>query len=60
MVVVFILELAAGITGYVMRGKAQEMLQNQMKSSLKNYTSDENVYSNWDKIQSMVSKKINK
>lgn len=56
MVLVFILELSAGISGYVLRSDAYEVLQDKMLKSMVNYNSTESeVYLVWDQIQDKVN-----
>ncbi|XP_055599594.1 CD63 antigen [Uranotaenia lowii] len=53
LVLIFILELAAGISGYVLRNQTYNLLQSTMQTSMKQYggnTSQEITYL-WDEIQ---------
>ncbi|XP_001605056.1 CD63 antigen [Nasonia vitripennis] len=52
MVLVFILELSAGISGYVLRNDATEVLSDKMKKSMEGYKkTNEEIYVIWDQIQ---------
>lgn len=50
LVLVFILELSGGISGYVLKSKAAELVENKMMASMKEYESPEVSYV-WDKLQ---------
>lgn len=55
---IFILELAAGISGYVLRSDASDLLQNSLQGSLKEYnsTNENNPYTLiWDYVQTNVT-----
>ncbi|OXU28496.1 hypothetical protein TSAR_015839 [Trichomalopsis sarcophagae] len=55
MVLVFILELSAGISGYVLRNDATEVLSEKMKKSMENYNkTNVETYVIWDQIQQEV------
>ncbi|XP_053694047.1 CD63 antigen-like [Sabethes cyaneus] len=53
LVLIFILELAAGISGYVLRNDTYNLLSNSMKNSMKKYGANDSqeVTIIWDKIQ---------
>lgn len=50
LVLVFILELSGGISGYVLKSKASDLIENKMMASMKEYKSPEVSYV-WDKLQ---------
>lgn len=55
MVVVFILELSAGISGYVLRGSATEVVQENMKATMKKYQDPKSdIAAVWDQLQTDV------
>lgn len=57
---IFILELAAGISGYVLRNDTYNLVSNTLQSSMGKYggnTSNEITYI-WDEIQVDVSMKL--
>lgn len=57
MVLVFILELSAGISGYVLRNDATEVLSKKMKESMVAYDKNNTeIYMIWDSIQQDVRK----
>lgn len=51
MAVVFILELSAGISGYVLRGSASENIKEKMHETMKNYNKSVDITEVWNKIQ---------
>ncbi|CAK9807379.1 CD63 antigen [Anthophora plagiata] len=50
LVIVFILELSGGISGYVLRVRASTVVQDKMKETMKMYNSTE-IQLVWDKLQ---------
>lgn len=57
LILIFILELSAGISGYILRGSTTEYLDQKLKESLNKYntTNAEENTKTWDIIQSTVS-----
>lgn len=62
MILVFILELAAGISGYVLRNQTMDLVETGLNNSMRYYgTAEENPKSNmeitvlWDQVQTGVS-----
>lgn len=51
----FALELGAGITGYMMRGEVGNMLENRLNDTLREYNTKEDVRRSWDIMQHDVS-----
>ncbi|KZC11628.1 CD63 antigen, partial [Dufourea novaeangliae] len=51
LLLIFALELGAGISGYMMRGEVRQMLENRMTSTVEQYSSDANVRRSWDIMQ---------
>ncbi|XP_014205277.1 CD63 antigen [Copidosoma floridanum] len=51
MTLIFVLELAAGISGYVLRGNASEVVEHSMKEKMPSYTNNSEIYEFWDRIQ---------
>ncbi|XP_011306307.1 CD63 antigen [Fopius arisanus] len=54
MVLVFILELSAGISGYVLRNEAADMIKNKMLGTMRNYAYDNTtteITLVWDNLQ---------
>ncbi|XP_011495693.1 PREDICTED: CD63 antigen [Ceratosolen solmsi marchali] len=51
MVLVFILELSAGISGYVLRNTASENIQEKMLETMKNYNKSVDITEVWNKLQ---------
>lgn len=54
--IIFALELGAGISGWVMRNEVDSMLLNRMNSTFYQYKSDEAIRRAWDILQYDVSK----
>lgn len=54
MVIVFILELSGGISGYVLRARTSSIIQNKMKDTMKIYTDNKEIAYVWDKLQQDV------
>jgi len=55
LLLIFALELGAGITGYMMRGEVSDMLQNRLNGTLQVYNTNEDVRRSWDIMQHDVS-----
>uniref|UniRef100_A0A1W7RAS2 Tetraspanin n=1 Tax=Hadrurus spadix TaxID=141984 RepID=A0A1W7RAS2_9SCOR len=47
----FIIELAAGITAFVFRNKLEKVIENNMKDSMKKYNTTTDVTKSWDYVQ---------
>ncbi|XP_066586848.1 CD63 antigen-like [Prorops nasuta] len=52
LLLIFALELGAGISGYMMSGEVSTMLENRMNSTMHEYNSKDDVRKSWDIIQS--------
>ncbi|XP_012277769.1 CD63 antigen [Orussus abietinus] len=52
MVLVFIMEFAGGISGYVMRNQASEIIEQKMHQSLQKYLTSDEIHAVWDEMQS--------
>jgi CD63 antigen len=55
LLVVFGLELAGGITGYVLRDDVGDILQNTVNNSMSKYTYNNEITKTWDIMQHDVS-----
>ena len=57
LILIFILELAAGISGYVLRNDTRELVSNALNSSMKSYGGENagDITLVWDEIQVDVS-----
>lgn len=55
MVVIFILELIAGISGYVLRNEAADAIQIKMMSTMTRYNESKEVQGFWDQLQEQVT-----
>ncbi|XP_012229465.1 CD63 antigen [Linepithema humile] len=51
LLLIFALELGAGITGYMMRGEVSNMLENRLNSTLRAYNTNEDIRRSWDIMQ---------
>lgn len=53
MITVFILELSAGISGYVLRNEAHDMLDANLRHTMKEYGNNKTDYITkiWDEVQ---------
>lgn len=53
LVIVFILELSGGISGYVLRTRASSIIQDKMKSTMQHYNASSNteITAIWDNLQ---------
>ncbi|KOC60444.1 CD63 antigen, partial [Habropoda laboriosa] len=51
LVIVFILELSGGISGYVLRARASSIVQGKMIDSMKLYDNNTEIHTIWDKLQ---------
>lgn len=51
LMLMFALELGAGITGYMMRGEVGNMLENRLNDTLREYNTKEDVRRSWDIMQ---------
>ncbi|CAB0037634.1 unnamed protein product [Trichogramma brassicae] len=51
LILIFVLELGAGISGYMMRGKVSSMLEKCMNDTLVAYNSREDYRTSWDIMQ---------
>lgn len=56
LVLIFILEFAAGISGYVLKGATEEYLKGSMEESMKHYndTATNEATEIWDLVQNKV------
>lgn len=54
MVLVFVLELAGGISGYVLRSHATTIVADNMKESMAQYNSSKDIALLWDEVQKDV------
>ncbi|XP_076293582.1 CD63 antigen [Lasioglossum baleicum] len=48
LLLIFVLELVAGISGYMMQREVRHMVENRMNSTMKEYFNNENVRKSWD------------
>lgn len=61
MILVFILELSGGISGYVLRNNAADMIQKKMINTMDEYKkNDTEIMKIWDNLQRTVCFKVNK
>ncbi|KAF3430124.1 hypothetical protein E2986_03977 [Frieseomelitta varia] len=51
LVIVFILELSGGISGYVLRARASSIIQEKMKESIQQYQNNSEISTVWDNLQ---------
>ncbi|XP_014480564.1 PREDICTED: CD63 antigen-like isoform X1 [Dinoponera quadriceps] len=51
LLLIFALELGAGITGYMMRGEISNMLENRMNSTMRQYEENRDIRNSWDIMQ---------
>ncbi|KAM0731888.1 CD63 antigen [Formica fusca] len=51
LLLIFALELGAGITGYMMRGEVGNMLENRLNSTMRQYSSNDDIRRSWDIMQ---------
>ncbi|XP_076651513.1 CD63 antigen [Halictus rubicundus] len=51
LLLIFVLELVAGISGYMMQREVRQMVENRMNSTMKEYSSDANIGKSWDIMQ---------
>ncbi|XP_015110265.1 CD63 antigen isoform X2 [Diachasma alloeum] len=51
LLLIFALELGAGISGYMMRNEVGKMLLNRMNNSMSTYHTDGDVHNAWDTLQ---------
>lgn len=51
MITVFILELSAGISGYVLRNEAEQMLRGNLKHTMDDYNKVDYITRIWDEVQ---------
>ncbi|XP_033323872.2 uncharacterized protein LOC117219085 [Megalopta genalis] len=51
LVIVFILELAGGISGYVLRARASSIIEGKMEQTMKEYQTTEGITEIWDNLQ---------
>lgn len=49
--IIFVLELAAGISGYVLRNDAQDLLEKSLKDTMAKYKTDATISTLWDYTQ---------
>lgn len=60
LILIFVLEFAAGISGYVLRNQTGEYLTEKLTDSLQKYnaSADDPVTKMWDEIQTEVSNEV--
>ncbi|XP_034949006.1 CD63 antigen [Chelonus insularis] len=51
MILIFILELAAGISGYALRNNAAQAIEEKMKTTMKEYNNTQEIRTVWDELQ---------
>lgn len=51
MITVFVLELSAGISGYVLRNEAGQMLRNNLQKTMAQYKELKYISALWDEVQ---------
>ena len=51
LLLIFALELGAGISGYMMRGEVRTMVENRMNSTMGQYTVNDEIHRSWDIMQ---------
>lgn len=51
LVIVFILELAGGISGYVLRARASSIIEGKMMETMKEYKNNTDIMQIWDNLQ---------
>lgn len=54
MITIFVLELSAGISGYVLRNEAGQMLKNNLATTMKEYQNYTYISALWDEVQQDV------
>lgn len=54
MITIFILELSAGISGYVLRNEAGQMLRGNLETTMKDYIKYPYIARLWDEVQTDV------
>ncbi|KAL6440321.1 hypothetical protein ACFW04_003109 [Cataglyphis niger] len=55
LLLIFALELGAGITGYMMRGEVANMLENRLNNTMRQYNDNDDIHRSWDIMQHDVS-----
>lgn len=53
--IIFLTEVAGGVTGYWMQNDIHDMLQQRMSSSMKDYNKNQEITKSWDVLQSDLS-----
>ncbi|XP_050445982.1 CD63 antigen-like [Cataglyphis hispanica] len=51
LLLIFALELGAGITGYMMRGEVANMLENRLNGTMRQYKDNDDIRRSWDIMQ---------
>ncbi|XP_053975816.1 CD63 antigen-like [Hylaeus anthracinus] len=51
LLLIFALELGAGISGYMMRGKVQDMVESRMNTTMESYMTNDDIHRSWDIMQ---------
>ncbi|XP_076640075.1 CD63 antigen [Colletes latitarsis] len=51
LLLIFALELGAGISGYMMRGEVRQMVENRLNATMENYLSNDDIRKSWDIMQ---------
>lgn len=54
MITIFVLELSAGISGYVLRNEAGQMLRANLKTTMEEYKTYAYITRLWDEVQTDV------
>lgn len=54
MITIFVLELSAGISGYVLRNEAGQMLKGNLATTMKEYQNYTYISALWDEVQQDV------
>lgn len=51
MTIIFVLELAAGVTGYILKGSTYSLIKNSLQPTMIDYTNSTQIALNWDNVQ---------
>lgn len=55
LLLIFALELGAGIAGYMMRGDVHTMIENRLNITMGEYVTNDDIHRSWDIMQHDVS-----
>lgn len=55
LLLIFALELGAGIAGYMMRGEVRTMVENRLNTTMEEYLTNSDIRRSWDIMQHDVS-----